>query len=60
MFCRHSRVEPVEEVVDVRADDVTVGVHLVEDLRVRLVLAEPTHLLWPVRACMHASQEHDG
>lgn len=39
-----SRVEAVEEVVDVRVDDVAVGVDLVEDFRVGLVLAESTHL----------------
>lgn len=44
MTSQHSRVEPVEKVVDVAVDHVTVRVHLVEDLGVALVRAEPSHL----------------
>lgn len=39
-----SRVEAVEEVVDVGIDEVAVGVHLVEYFRVGLRLAETAHL----------------
>lgn len=42
---RDVRVEPVEEVVDVGVDYVAVGVHVVKNLRVRLVLAETAHLV---------------
>lgn len=41
---QHSRVETVEEVVDVAVDHVAVRVHLVEDLGVALVRTEPSHL----------------
>lgn len=39
----HSQAEPV--VVDVREADVSPHVHAVKHLRVRLVVAEPTHLV---------------
>lgn len=42
--CSDSRVESIEEVVDVGVDNVAVRVHFVEDLRVVLVLTETAHL----------------